>query len=394
MNRRSFFRSGVLGASGIMIGKTAMAAGKSEKEPAIIYRTLGKTGIKLPVVSMGVMRADNPNLVRAALAKGVKHLDTAHVYQSGNNEKMLGDLLKDYPRDSFTLATKVKPGGVNRETGAFTKDTDIKEFNRMFDISMERLQMDYVDILYVHDLWSREAVMYRPVLNAVLELKKQGRIKHIGLSTHRNMPEVIRAAADSGVYEVVLTTCNFQMTNWEEMNEAIAYAAGAGLGIVAMKTMAGGFFDRERQQPINVRAALKWALQNPNVHTSIPGFASFDELEESFSVMENLGLTDQELMDLQQPEAAASLFCLGCDQCKGQCPKGLPIPDLMRGYMYTYGYHAYGQAQELVLSLNLPENPCQDCDTCSVQCRKGFHVSEKIRDVARWQKVPSEYFIT
>ncbi len=394
MDRRKFFRSTVLGASGVVLGKAALAQETAQEKPELVFRTLGKTGIRLPVVSMGVMRADNPNLVRAALDKGVAMLDTAHGYQRGNNEKMLGEVLKDYPRDSFVIATKVKPSGMDRETGDFTRETDLDEFEEMFHTSLERLQMDYVDILYVHSLQSRQAVAYKPMHKVLEKIKKEGKARFVGFSTHTNMPEVIDEAVAAGVYDVILTSYNFQMADWKDMNEAVEKAAAAGIGLVAMKTMAGGFFDKERQEPVNTRAALKWALSNPNIHTSIPGFTSFDQLEESVSVMADINLSGKEMEDLRLTADRGSLYCLGCNSCKDQCRKGLPVPDLLRGYMYTYGYQAFHEARELVHSLDLPSDPCSDCDSCSVQCIHGHAVAERVRDVARWRDVPADFFLT
>ncbi|HDR89466.1 MAG TPA: oxidoreductase [Bacteroidetes bacterium] len=393
MDRRNFFKSAALGASGVMMGKTVLASSASQTEGKLVYRTLGRTGLQIPVVSMGVMRADNPNLVRAALEKGVTLFDTAHGYQRGNNERMLGEVLQDYPRDSFIVGTKVGPTGKDRQTGDLTSDTDPEEFERMFHISLERLQMDYVDILHVHGLSSRQSVTFEPLLKKLEQIKQEGKARFIGFSTHQNMPEVIDEAAESGFYDVVLTSYNFQMADWKEMNHALEKAAAAGIGLIAMKTMAGAFFDNDRTQPINVKAALKWALLNPNIHTSIPGYTSFNELEESFSVMENLHLSDDEMKDLRLAQHEASLFCLGCNDCLGQCSKGLSIPDLMRGYMYTYGYRAYAEARELVASLDLPSEPCSDCAECTVTCRRGYQVAERISRVARWKDVPADLFI-
>ena len=78
----------------------------------------------------------------------------------------------------------------------------------------------------------------------------------------------------------------------------MAYAAKAGVGIIAMKTQAGVFWDRERQHQINMKAALKWALANENVHTAIPGFTTFDQMNLDLSVMEDLQLTPAEKKDL------------------------------------------------------------------------------------------------
>lgn len=393
MDRRNFFKSAALGASGVMLGKTALASAGSEQESHLVYRTLGRTGLRIPVVSMGVMRADNPNLVRAALDRGVVLFDTANNYQRGNNERMLGEVFKDYPRDSFIVATKVKPTGTDRQTGHLTSETDPEEFDRMFRTSLERLQMDYVDILHVHALSSRQAVTYEPLLKKLEQIKQDGRARFIGFSTHKNMPGVIDEAAESGFYDVILTSYNFQMADWKEMNDALEKAAAAGIGLIAMKTMAGAFFDNDRTRPINVKAALKWALLNPNIHTAIPGYTSFNELEESFSVMEDLNLSDDEMKDLRLARDEASLFCLGCNDCLGQCRKGLSIPDLMRGYMYTYGYRAYAEARALVTSLGLPSEPCSDCVECTVTCRRGYQVAERISRVAKWKDVPADLFM-
>jgi predicted aldo/keto reductase-like oxidoreductase len=95
-----------------------------------------------------------------------------------------------------------------------------------------------------------------------------------------------------------------------------------------MKTMTGGYFDRERQHPVKAQAALKWALQNPNVHTSIPGFTAFDHLEESFAIMENPELTEEEKRYIEENRNMASLFCTGCQNCLDQCRKTFQLPIL------------------------------------------------------------------
>lgn len=400
LNRRRFLQASVLGTTGAILAKSALASsgyGGEENAPAkkasIITRKLGKTGLELPIVSMGVMRADNPNLVKAALEKGILHLDTAHVYQGGRNEEMLGELLKDYPRDSFTIATKEKLSGLDRQTGAPSEKTSMEEFMANFEISLERLKMDYVDILYVHSIKSREVVLHKPLLNTLQKIKKSGKAKYIGVSTHTNMAEVMLACTEHEVYDLVLTTYNFQMSKDMKMKEAIQKVADAGLGIVGMKTMAGGFLDRERQHPVNAKAALKWALQNENIHTTIPGYTSFDQLDESFSVMEDLTLSDSEKADLSLSDMSATLFCEGCNQCLTDCRKGLLIPDLMRAYMYTYGYHEYEKAQELLSRMDeLVDHPCADCSECSVTCKKGFDIATRVTDVSRLKSVPREFF--
>jgi len=260
----------------------------------------------------------------------------------------------------------------------------------MFDISLKRLQMDYVDILYMHAIQAREMVMYKPILKVMQDLKKEGKVRFLGVSTHRNEPEVIRAAIDAGVYDVVLSAYNFKQDHLDEMHKIFEKAAAAGIGIIAMKTMAGGFHDKERQHPINTRAALKWALQNPLVTTSIPGFTSFEQLEEDVEVMSDLTLSEEEKKDLE-PVSLAGLYCNGCEACVSQCAKTLPIPDLMRAYMYTYGYRETQKAFDLLSDIGLDKDPCAGCDNCTVTCVKGFAVAEKIADISRLTQVPHDF---
>ncbi|MCK4464651.1 MAG: aldo/keto reductase [Bacteroidales bacterium] len=397
INRRGFLKSSVIGTAGFVVGQKAFSEVplKNKKQESsdqnFIYRNLGNTGIKLPIISMGVMRADNPNLVKAALEKGIVHLDTAHGYQDGKNEEMIGKVLKEFPRDSYIIATKVRPDGYNRRTGVFSEDVTEENFFQKFDISLKRLGLEYVDILYLHNMSKRESALNATVLNALKKAKKSGKARFVGISTHSNQPEVIEAAVESNVYDVVLTAYNFNLGIKDKLNMAIEKAARAGLGIVAMKTLAGGFLDRERQQPVNVKAALKWALQNPNVHTSIPGFTTFDQLDESLSVMNDLELTEDEKKDINLAQSIPGLYCLGCEDCLSQCKKNLPVPDIMRAYMYTYGYRELEKAHELLIALDLTRNPCKDCNSCSVVCAKGFDIAEKIKDVTRLLDVPADF---
>ncbi|MBC7349002.1 MAG: aldo/keto reductase [Candidatus Aminicenantes bacterium] len=398
LNRRDFLRVGLTGlvttgAAGLLLADDKKKKQEAKKQSTtasgpqppggrregFIYRTLGRTGVVLPVVSMGVMNSDNPELVRAALDSGLVHLDTAHGYQRGRNEEIIGQVLKGRPRDSFFIATKVREG---------------ERFLEMVDISLQRLGLDYVDILYLHNLSKRDNVLAEQNLKVMEQVKKSGKTRFIGLSTHSNEPEVIRAAIEARIFDVVLTGYNFRKDYLKDLDAAIAEAAGAGVGIVAMKTMAGAFWDKERTQPINTKAALKWALNNPNITTAIPGMTTFDQLKSNLEVVKDLKLTPEELYDLKMAEThnLSGLYCQGCQRCRPQCPKGLPIPEMMRAYMYAYGYKNLAAAHELVSSLNLPDNPCAGCSSCSVNCAFKFDVRERMVDINRLKSVPAEFF--
>lgn len=394
IDRRGFLKKGIAGAAGVVAFSPMLAAKTSEEQKKnITTRTLGKTKIKVPVISFGVMRADNPSLCKAAYDKGITLFDTANGYQGGNNETMLGNLFKDIPRKSFVLETKVKPAGVSRE-GVPSAQTTAEDFLSKFDTSLKRLQMDYVDILYVHDIRNPELLTYKPIINALKTLKKQKKIKYIGFSTHANMASVISAAADMDTWDVILTSYNFTLPNIEEMNASLKKATAAGLGIVAMKTMAGGgFLDKEKTKPINASAAIKWALSNQDVHTCIPGMTTFDHLDTNIKILEDITLTDQDKKDLLLASTETGMYCIGCHECLKDCHFKLPVPDLMRAYMYAYGYSDPSMAYSLLGELGTGSSPCVNCETCNVQCTRRFNVKEKITDISRLVNVPSDFII-
>ncbi len=389
MKRRTFFRSGLAGAAGItLLGNRAMAGSVKNFDGEINYRTLGRTGLKLPVVSFGVMRSDNSALVKAAYEGGMKLFDTAHGYMNGRNEEMLGGFFSTVPRDSFVVATKVKPSGVDSRTGLPSKDTTAESFLSMFNLSLSRLKLDHVDILYMHSAESAEMVRHKETVKAMIDLKKQGKVRFIGISTHKNEPLVINTMAEDGIWDVVLTSYNYRQTYLAEMNSAIEKAAAAGMGVVAMKTLAGGWLDRERTKPVNVQAALRWVISNPNVHTTIPGITAFDQLETDLRIMRDITLTDQDKAELTADASSPGLYCNACSNCVPGCPNNLPIPELMRAYMYAYGYRDAAMAAELIGETAVKADPCAGCETCSSSCIRGFDLKDKITDISRLVNVP------
>ena len=392
INRRGFLKTGIAGAAGIVaLSPSIVSAATADQHSDIISRTLGKTGMKIPVISFGVMRADNPNLCKAAYEKGIKLFDTANGYQNGNNETMLGNLLKDYPRNSFFLATKVKPIGTDK-LGKPSDQTTAEDFLAKFNTSLTRLKLDYVDILYVHDVRSPEMLEYKPIVNAVKKLKKEGKIRFMGFSTHINESVVIDAAASLDTWDVILTSYNFKQTYINELNSAVKKANNAGIGIVAMKTLAGGgFLDKEKTKPINSTAALKWVLSNPDVHTTIPGMTDFDQLDLNVKLLSDISITDSEKKDLILARSETGLYCTGCTKCLSACPLNLPVPDLMRAYMYAYGYSNPLMAYSLLGELGTNDNPCKDCNTCKVNCTKNFDIKGKIADISRLVNVPADF---
>ncbi len=387
-DRRHFLKMTAAGLAGATLLPHTVE-GKTKKADKVIYRTLGRTGVKLPIVSMGAMK--DVSMIKAGLVKGVLHFDTAHSYQKGKNESMLGEALKDEDLTKFFTVTKIVPEGMDRQTGLIGDDFTAEKFLEMLDISLERLQMKSVDLLYVHAVSTKQAVQHPEVIKAIKKAKAQGKCKFLGVSTHKNEPEVIRAAIEAELYDVVLTAYNFKQDHIEDLKAAITEGAARGIGFVAMKTMAGGFLDKDKTKEVNTKAALKWAMQNENLCTCIPSVATIDQLEESWSIMEKLKLTKEEEQDLEFARDYAGLYCNACNACDGQCRKNLPIPEIMRSYMYTYGYREMGKAKELLANMGVVNNACADCSSCTVSCVKDFAVAEKVQVVSRLMDVPDDF---
>ena len=267
-----------------------------------------------------------------------------------------------------------------------------KEALQKFDLSLQRLGLDAVDILYLHNVQYRDSVLFEPLLKALETIKKSGKARFVGVSTHSNMSEVLDVAAESGFYDVVLTSYNFRDQNLEALEASIARAVAAGLGVVAMKTQAGVYWDREKTEPIDMKAALRWALRNPHIATAIPGMTAFDQLELNLEVLNNPAMTPRDWEALHLEKKTGGLYCQQCRTCLPQCPAGLPLPSIMRSYMYAYGYGNLGAAHDLLSSLELPDAPCADCRECRVACPQRFDIKNRVTDIVRLGRTPREFF--
>ena len=309
MNRRKFLGvSALAGVGAMVVPEITMAASSSAKMGAaekFPVRKLGKTGMKIPILSMGVMRADNPAVVRAAYNAGITHFDTANGYQKGRNEEMLGEFFKDKDRSSFTIATKGKAN--------FSSETFEADYEDLLNTSLRRLQMDYVDIYFAHGIDNPEDLTNPRLINVLKKFKKSGKVRHIGFSTHANKPEQIDAAIKAGVFEVCLLSYNFKLDILPQLNEALQRGVKAGMGFIAMKSMAGGVEDADGKKKVDGAACLRWVWQNPNITTAIPGFTSFDLLDNCLEAARRPELDESDktyLADLRDKNEL--LYCQNC----------------------------------------------------------------------------------
>ncbi len=397
-SRRSFFTKSLSGiASAGLLGFSSEAASwhkaknieqNSSKE--IIYRILGKTGIKLPIVSMGLMNSFNPELVRKSYEIGVRHFDTAAVYQRGANEEMIGKVIKELnARDKVIIATKVIPAYIRRRLSPLETK---KVLLQTVEESLKRLQTDYVDILYLHHIDNIEELNNPEIKDALQMLKEQQKARFIGFSTHRNI-DCINEAAKTGFYDVILTIYNYALHDENELFEAIRNAASKGIGIIAMKTQCGNYLHRQGL-PLEMRkyykggilnsAVLKWALRNSYITTAIPGYTTFEQMEEDFSVAYDLEYTPEEKQFIEDKGVNIALgYCHQCKKCVPTCPHGVDIPALMRIHMYATCYSNFHQARDTLDSIPKERSLaiCSSCDRCKATCANHINIAERIDEL-------------
>ena len=195
-NRRQFLKKGLIGISGAALFPSYLTIPEKKSAPVELpFRTLGKTGIKTPLISMGTSGATSSGFIRSAYEAGVKVFFSATYYGEGNNEKLVGEGLKGLPRDSFVVGTAVPPDGLDNRTGKFIKSFEPQAYIKKAEESLKRFGIDYVDFLLFPYAGKREMVLNQGVLTALGELKKQGKTRYVGIASHSDIEEALQAAA-------------------------------------------------------------------------------------------------------------------------------------------------------------------------------------------------------
>jgi hypothetical protein len=316
------------------------------------------------------MITSDPSVIERAADIGVNYFDTARDYQHGNNERMVGAALKKKRKD-IVLSSK---------SGARTKDAALSDL----DTSLRELGTDFLDIWYLHGR-DRTSDVSDELFEAQQMAKQQGKIRFAGLSTHK-ANEMFPFLVTKGALDVVLTTYNFSMD--KRLDAAIEQASNAGLGVVVMKVMAGGFragnprraFYPQLTRDGALLAALKWVLKNPKISTTVPSMTDMDQLEENLKAMAEPYTQVEEKLLAEQLEQIAPFYCRMCGHCEGACAKGLPVAELLRYLTYADGYGQFSLGREhfLALPAEVTSVRCQDCASCTVACPYGVRVASRL----------------
>jgi len=325
------------------------------------YRQLGKTGLWVSAIGFGgipIQRVDNKEavqLVNRALNLGINFFDTARGYT--DSEAKLGLVLRERQQEAI-IATK---------SMARTRE----EMARDIEKSLQTLGAEYIDLYQVHNV--QHPSVLEQVLNpggaidALLDAKKSGVIKHIGITSH--IKDLFKEALKTGVFETIQLP--FNPLESDGIPEILDLAAAHGAGVIIMKPLAGGAIK-------HAALALQYILEYP-VSTVIPGMDSLQQLEENAIVgsrSENLTEEERDALNREIKELGTT-FCRRCGYCQ-PCPQGIDIPlvFLLDGYYTRYGLTAW--AKERYRAMKVQPEACTECGECEDKCPYNLPINQML----------------
>lgn len=413
INRRHFIRkasTGILGtgtAAALLRNMHADGgdhSGNNEASRIKEYRTLGRTGFKVSDIGCGPINITHDNVLKAILHAGVNLIDTADYYRSGNNERLVGRVLKDFDRKSIFVNTKI---------GVSENDT-IEDIVSNVRKSLERLNTDYLDGIMLWNVSSVDEIGNGAFHRAIEQLKSEGRVKYCGVSSHGanwsgetkdSMSRVIGAAVEDGRFDLVLFVYNYLQ---QEIGEEILRACTAkNIGTTLMKTdpfgghvlqvlemarnyerdsmpewlakpydkiidnqaKAGSFLEEQQicDEAAKREAAIGFVLNDPSVHSVLISFRNFNDVQDYIPLSgKRLSVRHQSFIDAVKA-TYGHLYCRhACGICESKCPHAVPVNTIMR---YNHYFMAQGQEKSSIEKYeSLHGHRADLCSSCLGYC--------------------------
>ncbi len=390
-SRRHFLKATV--ASGAAVAaitpQTLLAA---DEFPTI---TLGKTGQTVTRLGMGTSWDVAPSFVQAALAAGVKFIDTAEGYEHGESEKTVGEVLdRTKQRKNVFLVTKTQGYNNARGEGA------LKILEGKLAASLERLRTDYVDAYYLHGMTGERMGLLQDagMKKAFESLKASKKIKFAGLSCHdRRLPEVVEAAAAAGWIDQIMIQFNYRTMDTDAVRKAVDKASQAKIGLVAMKTQGGaGSFREGKDSPKfkefvdkgfkKEQAAIKSVFADERFHVVVSEMVNRDQLRDNMAATVT-PLTKKEAQLLEEHrQKTAHLYCHGCGHLCETAAKGVPVATVLRYLRYysVYGKRSEARALYQALPAEARDLASADLKAAEAACPHGLPIVELIGRADRY----------
>ncbi len=357
---------------------------------------LGMGTMRLPVIDGDDARVDEAavkEMVAYAMENGINYYDTAWGYHGGNSELVMGRTLKEYPRESFYLATKF-PGYDLSNMG---------KVEEIFEEQLRKCQVDYFDFYLFHNVCEMNIDEYlneeHGIYRYLTEQKKNGRIKHLGFSAHGSY-EVIKRFLKA--YWEAMEFCQLQINylDWTFQNakEKVELLREYQIPVWVMEPVRGGMLANLKEEHAAGLKELRpeespvsWAfrfLQTiPEVAVTLSGMSDFRQLKENIEIYETEKCLNEEEMEavagiVDSMIRGTAVPCTACHYCTAHCPQGLDIPELLA----LYNEHAVsggGFIAPMALSAVPQEKQpgaCVGCKSCEAVCPQQIKISETLAD--------------
>lgn len=361
---------------------------------------LGLGCMRLPVIDGDSARIDEEKsreMVAYAMEKGINYYDTAWGYHGGQSEIVMGKILRDYPRDSFYLASKF-PGYDLDNHGKIAE---------IFERQLEKCQVDYFDFYLIHSVTEANIDRYLDpqygTLAYVLEQKKNGRIRHLGFSFHGNEVVMRRFLEVYGDYmEFGQLQLNWLDWSFQDAKTMVAMLKERNIPVWVMEPVRGGSLaNLTPEQEATLKSlrpeasVVEWAfrfLQTiPEVCVTLSGMSNFEQLRENIAIFsEKKPLSDVEWGTLmrfaEEKRGSKTLACTGCRYCVDYCPQGLNIPYLISLYNETVYSGGTIITRRGIAALDASTHPaaCIGCGACAEVCPQGIAIPDMMRECAKW----------
>ncbi len=326
---------------------------------------LGKTGLMVTRLGFGgipiqrLSESDAVKVVQKCLDLGLNYFDTANGYTT--SEERIGKAVKGRRKDVI-IATKTFPG-----------TPDIIEKN--LDLSLKRLQTDYIDIYQFHGVNTKEVLdkIIDPengIYQVFEKFKKAGKIRHIGITSHQMDAAKLEVKSDK--FETIMFP--FNVITSEPAKELLPLCKEHDVGFIVMKPLAGGMLN-------NATICFKYLLQFHGV-VSIPGIEKLPEIEEIYKIYEGpQKMTTAERQEMKRMiEELGDKFCRRCDYCQ-PCSQGIPISMVMTFPTFVKRLPPDWYLKNPMMSGQMEKAAtCIECGECEGRCPFNLPIRQMIKE--------------